>query len=333
MNSERRHELQHNALADMLGAQIRRIEPYNKLIAVGVALLIVAAVSIGLYRSAAVGTRSDATFELLQNSGTADPEALGVVGERYPDTTAGSLAKLLQADALLATGITGLFNEREEALNQLGDAVKRYAEVAGSSKDTLIRSRANFGLARAHESLGDREKAISAYNTVVSIGESDAIAKIAQQRIDMLNSQLSKEFFAWFETKDFKPAGPSLPPTMPSGLSLPDLPDLDLPDVSPLKVPSELKGEAAEGAAPGELGLPEGDATQTEPADSESAPVEMPEATETENAPSQDASPEEATSAEETTPAEEAAAPTAAEPQTEPTDDTTETPAGSGTAE
>jgi hypothetical protein len=281
-----------------------------------------------LYRSAAVGTRSDATFELLQNSGTGDPEALGNVGERYADTTAGSLAKLLQADALLATGITGLFNDREEALNQLGDAAKRYAEVAGSSKDTLIRSRASFGLARAHESLGDVEKAISAYNTVVSIGESDAIAKVAQQRVDMLKSPLSQEFFAWFEKQDFKPADPSLPPALPSGVSLPDLPDLDLPDVSPLKVPSELKGEAVEGEAPGELGLPEGDATQPEPVASESIPAkEMPDATATENAVSPDASAEEGASA------EGATAPSAEEPQTEPTDDSTETPAGSGIAE
>jgi len=325
MNSERRHELQHNALADMLGAQIRRIEPYNKLIAVGVVLLIVAAVSIGLYRSAAVGTRSDATFELLQNSGTGDPEALGVVGERYAETTAGSLAKLLQADALLATGITGLFNDREEALNQLGDAAKRYAEVAGSTKDTLIRSRANFGLARAQESLGDVEKAISAYNTVVSIGESDAIVKVAQQRIDMLKSPVSQEFFAWFEKQDFKPADPSLPPGLPSGVSLPDLPDLDLPDVSPLNVPSELKGDAAEGDAPGELGLPEGDAT--EPTANDSAAAETPEATETEDAAAQEPA------AEDAAPAEETAAPSAEDHQTESTDDTTETTAGSGTAE
>jgi hypothetical protein len=316
MNSERRHELQQNALADMLGTQIRRIEPYNKLIAVGIALLIVAAVSIGLYRSAAVGTRSDATFELLQNSGSGDPEALGVVGERYSDTTAGALAKLLQADALLAAGINGLFNDREETLNQLGDAVKRYSEVAGSTKDTLIRSRANFGLARAQESLGDVEKAIAAYNTVVSIGESEAITKVAQQRIDMLKGPLSQEFFAWFEKQDFKPADPSLPPALPSGVSLPDLPDLSLPEVSPLNVPAELKGEAAEGDAPGEIGLPEDDATSAESAAGETPAEETVEATQADGAAADDAAPA-----------------TAEEPQTEPTDDTTETTVGSGTAE
>ena len=279
MKSERRHELQQNYLADLLGTQLRKIENYTKLIAVVIVGLVVAAVAWGLYRSAEVGTRSDATLELLQNAGIGDPEALGQVGDRYPNTPAGELAKLYQADVLLANGIAAQFNDREEAETQLADALKRYSEAAGASSDTLIRSRANFGIARTHESLGQVDKAIEAYKKVVSIGESDAMIKAAQQRIEALQNPETQEFLVWFERQDFRPADPSQPPMMPSGGSLPDIPDLDLPDVSPLNFPAELRGEASEGPAPGTLNLPQGDeapqaADETQPPAEQNAVAE-----------------------------------------------------------
>ncbi len=263
MNSERRHELQQNALADLLGAQIKKIEPYTKLIAVGVAIAVFGGLAYGFYRSAEIGARSDATLELLQNTGSADPDALASVGDRYADTSAGALAKLLQADALLSEGVAGLFADREAAQGQLDEAFKQYTLVAETTKDPLLRSRANFGAARTLESRGEIDKAVSAYNRVIEIGESDAIATVARHRIDHLKSPMTTDFFAWFDKQDFTPPDPTAPPAMPSGVSLPDLPDLDLPDVSPLAIPSELKGDAS-GAAPGEMSLPTEDAPATE---------------------------------------------------------------------
>jgi len=270
MNSERRHELQQNALADLLGAQIKKIEPYTKLIAVGLAIVVVGALAFGFYRSAAVAARSDATLELLQNTGPVDPDALASVGERYADTSAGALARLFQADALLSEAIAGLFDDREAAEGQLDEALKQYTQVAQTSKDTLLRSRAQFGVARTLESKGEVDKAVSAYNRVIDIGESDAIATAARNRIEHLKSPMTQEFFAWFAKQDFTPPDPTAPPALPGGVSLPDLPDLDLPDVSPLSVPSELKGDAATGDAPGEMTLPAKD----EPAPAEPAPAE-----------------------------------------------------------
>jgi len=315
MKSERRHELQQNYLADLLGTQLRKIENYTKLIAVVVAGLVVAAVGWGLYRSAEVGARSDATLELLQNAGIGDPEALGQVGDRYPNTPAGELAKLYQADVLLANGIAAQFNDREEAEAQLADALKRYSEAAGASSETLIRSRANFGIARTHESLGQVDKAIEAYKKVVSIGESDAMIKAAQQRIEALQNPETQEFLVWFERQDFRPADPSQPPMMPSGGSLPDIPDLDLPDVSPLNFPAELRGEASEGPAPGTLNLPQG-GEAPEAADEAQPPAE------------QDAAAEPAMESEPSAPVEAPAAETpAADPEVAPATEPAPAPA------
>jgi predicted negative regulator of RcsB-dependent stress response len=256
MNSERRHELQQNDLADLLGLQIKKVEKHGKLIIAVIAIVAAAAIAWALYRSAALSARSDATLQLLQNAGSGDPEPLGAIGERYGETTAGALAKVFQADALLASGITALFNDREEAEPQLTEALRRYTEAAELSNELLVSSRANFGLARAHESLGQLDQAIAAYNRVVTIGESEAITAVAQQRIERLKSPQTQEFLAWFERQDFRPADPSQPPTMPTGGSLPDFPDVQLPDVSPRGLPDELRGPASDAPAPGEITLP-----------------------------------------------------------------------------
>ena len=45
MNSERRHELQHNLLADYLGQWVKAIEPYTKQIAIVFTAIVVAVVA------------------------------------------------------------------------------------------------------------------------------------------------------------------------------------------------------------------------------------------------------------------------------------------------
>jgi hypothetical protein len=119
----------------------------------------------------------------------------------------------------------------------------------------------------------------------------------------------TQEFLVWFAKQDFKPADPTTPPNFPDGKQLPDLPDLDLPPVTPLTVPDELKSDASAESkpAPGEMSLPTGDAAP-KPAD---APVT--------DAPAADAAPAAETPAPETPmPAAgvEPAAPVAPAPET-----------------
>ncbi len=55
MNSERRHELQHNWLADHLARINEWIEPHSKLIAVVVGASVIGLVAMALVRSNASG--------------------------------------------------------------------------------------------------------------------------------------------------------------------------------------------------------------------------------------------------------------------------------------
>ena len=309
MKSERRHELQHNYLADYLGKGVAKIEPHAKSIAVLLGVLLVASLVWGMYRSSAQGARSDATLELLQNSGAGDAEALGSIGQRYAGTAAGELAKLYQADTLLAGGINGLFEDREEAENQIKEAIKHYESIRDTSTHSLFASRATLGLARARESLGQIDLAVEDYNRLVKLNEFEAIVDLAQQRINQLKSPASVEFLAWFAKQDFRAAAAAAIPGVPGADSIPGLPNFDLPDLDPLK-PSELAPETA-----AEMTEPKTDTpAATEPAPP-ADPAPAPEAAPAEPVPAEPVPAAEPAAAEPAPPAEPAPAePVPAEP-------------------
>ncbi len=291
MNSERRHDLQQNYLAQYVGNWIKLIEPHAKLIAVVFAVVVGVVVAFGLVQNSKTMARSDATLELLQNANGGDAEALATVGDRYASTIAGTMARLFEADTNLSAGITSLYADKEEGESKIEDALKAYREVTVSTQDRFLLSRAHLGIGHALESIGKAEDAIAAYRQAVAINESPALVAAAQQRIDLLQKPDTAEFLTWFAKQDFKPADPSLPPSLPDGKSLPALPDLDLPEIKPLEVPTELKNEAETAAAktddaPGEMKLPETpvetapasapDPGSTPPASTDSTPATEP---------------------------------------------------------
>lgn len=264
MNTDRRHELQHNVLAEYLTRINESIEPHSKLIAVVVGAAIVGSLGFMLYQSNASGQRSDATLQLVLAAGEGDDAVLSMVGEQFAQTTAGSWARLYQADELMSRGMRVLYTDRTEATELFTSAENAYSQALSTSKDKVLDSRAHFGLARIAESSGDAEKAIEEYRKTMAANESEAMVEVAQQRIDSLSRPSTKEFLAWFGEQDFTPSDPALPPSLPGSNMLPDLPDLNLP---PLDLP-DLGDESA--AAKAEVGAMKlGGSTEDEPAGAE----------------------------------------------------------------
>jgi tetratricopeptide (TPR) repeat protein len=280
MNSEKRHELQQNVLASYCGELLKKIEPHTKLILVGFVVIVAAVVAYGYSEYLKTEAKSIATLELLQNANSGDAEALASLGDNYPNTVAGSMARLYEADTNLGAGITALFADREEGESKIQDAIRAYKNVTLTAKDKLLLARAHFGLGRAYESLGQTKEAISAYEASAAITESKAVAEAAKQRIALLQKPETQEFLTWFAKQDFRPADPTAPPNFPDGGGLPDLPDLDLPPVTPMNIPDELKaGSDPDGKeAPGAISLPSdaeaAEATESTPA--ETVELEMP---------------------------------------------------------
>ncbi len=264
MNTDRRHELQHNVLADYLTRINHSIEPHSKLIAAVVGVAIVGSLGWIFYQSNVSGQRSDATLQLVLAAGEGDAEVLSMVGEQYSQTTAGSWARLYQADELMSRGMRVLYTDRAEATELFTSAENAYSQALSTSKDKVLDSRAHFGLARIAESSGNAEKAIEEYRKTMAANESEAMVEVAQQRIDSLSRPDTKEFLAWFGEQNFTPSDPALPPSLPGSNMLPDLPDLNLP---PLDLP-DLGDEGA--AAKAEIGAMKlGGTADEEPAGAE----------------------------------------------------------------
>ncbi|WP_372717597.1 tetratricopeptide repeat protein [Novipirellula sp.] len=232
MKSERRHELQENILANYLARINQSIEPYSRPIGIAVAVLLIGGIGYAIYSSKVSEDRSQATFELLmQQTGSQDPEGLASVSVKYPNTPAAAWAHLYQGSALLAQGTRTLYVNRMDAEDELTAASKAFRNAIAEGKNELLLSRANFGIARSEEALGNLDKAIAAYKECARIGESEEMVKACEERIAALSKESTKDFLTWFKDQDFSPSDPSAPPSLPSGAMLPEMPDLDLPDL------------------------------------------------------------------------------------------------------
>jgi hypothetical protein len=274
MNSERRHELQQNDLAIWLNKVNKSVEPYSKPIAIVLGVFLVGALVYLFYQSEQRAEQSEATLQLIQAAAGQDAEVLMAVSDTYPDTEAGDWARLYQGQLLLSQGMQSLFNDRENAEVLLGDAQQALRAAISRSNETLLLSRANYGIAQAAEGLGNLEEAI------------EAMVEKAQQRIDILSKPEAQAFVTWFSEQDFSPPDPSLPPSLPGGNQLPDMPDLSLPPLDfggdeeatapkkegGLQLPEETADGDAPAADPDQT--PEGDSTTEAEADEAAAASE-----------------------------------------------------------
>ncbi|MFG0291297.1 MAG: tetratricopeptide repeat protein [Rhodopirellula sp. JB044] len=267
MNSERRHELQENELAHALDKINKKIDPYSKPIAAAVAAGFIGLLGWGFYSSTQTEKRSDATYQLIEGSIRGDSEILAAVAASYPNTPMAAWSRLYQGSQKMGAGMNALFTSRDEAEELLDEAGSAYNEAISLSNEPLIQSRAHFGLARIAEALGNTDDAISNYEAVMAASESDAMVEEAQNRIEILSKPASKEFLAWFGEQDFSPADPSLPPSLPSDQMLPDLPDLDFPEIdtdAPEDEAAEAEMSEEETAQETEEDAAVEDATETE---------------------------------------------------------------------
>ena len=307
MDNERRHELQHNELADQLDKAKTWIEPYVVPILIGVIAVTLIGIVVNFFQSQQSSSRSEATIELLLNTNMdagagEDADAYAGIADKFPGTAPGEIAAISKADIFLAQGIDALFRDRKEAEDRLKDAVTAYESVIATTKIDVLKSRATFGLAQALESQGKLKEATEAYENVIKIGESDQMTKVAESRIQMLARADTKAFAAWFAEQEPNAFAPLTPPGMPNASGLPGAPDFQMPALPPLSgdAPAEstentgtlgsmLDGPLNSGSQPlpenTEFSVPDADAkpptedvpaeaTPAEPAPTEPAPAE-----------------------------------------------------------
>ena len=218
-----------NVLAASIGGFNEKIEPYTKPIAVAVIGLVVAGLVWTLYSSGKTSARSDATLDLIQAVDLGDPEILRNVVSNHPDTVASAWASIFRGDNLLAAGLSDLYLDRDSAMEQMGEAAAAYNSGLSVQGDRVLVARAHLGLAKIAEAEGDLEKAVTAYDAVAANAESDEMREFAEKRVELLKNSSTAAFVGWFGEQDFSPADPSLPPSLPGMLDLPESSDLDMP--------------------------------------------------------------------------------------------------------
>jgi hypothetical protein len=244
MKTERRHELQTNALADALGTAVDTVKPYSQLV-LGAVLAVL--VVLGVVKYLSIRSQEDdvdAWNRYLQASSsgsTEGTEELTRLIEQHPESTAAQWSHLFLADQLLNEGIGQLFQNRADAKEKLRKAEEHYRAVQQQAKDPLLQQRATLGLARAYESsLNNLDKARQEYQQLVDDWPDGAYTIAARERLKDLEQKSTKDFYDWFAVNE--PKGPD------SGLGTPDSrPSFNLDDPTiPLDLNRPLTPPAAD---------------------------------------------------------------------------------------
>jgi len=186
MKRERRHELQHNELADWLAKAIETIKPYQNVIFAAVVVVILAAAGYAWISHASERNTALAWDALNSGLESGNPGSFTRVMDEYPNTNVADVAAVVSADLRLAEGCNRLFHDKAVAEQQLSQAVELYGKQLDQGGDPSLRQRATFGLARAWEAKGDLDAATRRYQEVVANWPDGAFAAAAKQRLEDL---------------------------------------------------------------------------------------------------------------------------------------------------
>jgi predicted negative regulator of RcsB-dependent stress response len=221
MKSERRHELQHNALADWLATTYQQVQPYQNLILGVVLLLAVGMLAYRVWdwqshaRSAQAWLALDRAQPIVGSNPLGEGELERVV-EHYQGSPAGNWAAISAADAELAGGASRLFSNKGLANDQLAKAVERYQGVLKTVRHAMTRERVTFSLGRALECQNKLPEAENCYKDVLKNWPDGAFTRAASLRLADIQQPVTKWFYDQFAAYNPKPAEKAkLPETLP----------------------------------------------------------------------------------------------------------------------
>ncbi|MGA2255319.1 MAG: hypothetical protein ABSG53_11705 [Thermoguttaceae bacterium] len=205
MKSERRHELQHNDLAEWILKAYERIVPYkNALFGVGL-LLVVLFIGLSLWHSHSVSQAGEAwnslgvpvfqpVFVAEQTISLMDQSA-----KTYQGDPAAEWAEVFAGDTALMVGTNRILTDKKIGIEYLNDAQKRYTEALKTLTIAGAKEQAMFGKARAMESMSQNkaqvDEAVAAYKELIERFPNGMFKPVADQRIEQLQKKDALEFY------------------------------------------------------------------------------------------------------------------------------------------
>jgi tetratricopeptide (TPR) repeat protein len=190
MKAEHRKELQTNVLADRLGKAIQGIKEGpsrgTMLLVGGVALVALLAFVWWYFWSTSQAAES---ARWAQWDGLTTPAALDSFAQNKENqgTPQGRLARFQIARLSLLGGLSKLGPDRAAALESIRKAAGLYEGLVNEASDTpLLAQEALLGAGKAHESLGDVEKARGFYQKLADGHPDTPFAKDARAQLERL---------------------------------------------------------------------------------------------------------------------------------------------------
>jgi hypothetical protein len=243
MKTQRRHELQTSVLASSLARWIETAKPYSR-----AALAVVIALVVALFAWAYLSTQNtrrlaDGWNEYFDavNGRNPDPRALLLdISSRYSGTMVSEWARLTLANIQLESGTERLLQDRKLGRDELREASEKYQSLLLEASHETILQRSKYGLARAHEALGDLNRARTEYRELAAKWPKGPFAGVAKARADDLDKLATKNFYDWLARYEPPPPlskEPGTPGARPDFLKEPDAGDM-------LKFPSSTPGAA-----------------------------------------------------------------------------------------
>ncbi|HZZ29621.1 MAG TPA: tetratricopeptide repeat protein [Pirellulales bacterium] len=246
MKAQHRHELHTNQLADWLEKTSEKLKPYARaILGILVALAIVLAVYayLGSVERRATVAASDQLVMALDSQMM--PELQRTVDD-HRGTQPATVAQLVMAETMLDNGANALFANKPAGREAIFNASEAFATVEKETKDPMLRAWALYGLGRAHESIGDLDRARDDFQRLIKEYPDSSLVESARTHINRLNQPSIKEFYDWFAKQEPRPPAqdnsPGIPGVKPAF-------NLEEPSesVSPgdVKLPSALSGSTS----------------------------------------------------------------------------------------
>lgn len=152
MKSERRHELQHNMLAEWLITTYTQIKPYQNAI-LGVVVLLLVAVAGYKWWSVYSANRNTEAWEAVDKAMKGPNGAeMEKVLTQHPASSAAPWAAIQAGESYHHSALEALLSDKETAGKELSKAVELYQNALKDANSPMISQRATFDLARALES-------------------------------------------------------------------------------------------------------------------------------------------------------------------------------------
>jgi hypothetical protein len=229
-----RTEVQSDLLADRIERWFIQIKPMLPWILAAIVVIIVVSVTISLISGQAAKKEATAWQDVYFSQ--ASPAELEATSADFQGTSASLWARQLAADAKLNEALLQIYLDRDIAVQKISEARAEYESVAGSSRDSMLTVRANLGIAKTYDAEGNTEQAVESYGKVLKSEGTDAqLREFVSDRIQFIQSEQGKEFFAWF--KENKSTPPRSTGATEDLKNLPTLPDIKFsnPEVDVLK--------------------------------------------------------------------------------------------------